>query len=124
MKKLTQINLYTEGWLKGFGPPGLEKDPGSAGTVFNNFISAVIGLMTIIAVIYFTILLISGAYAMMSAGGDSKKLQGAQTRISNGLIGLVVVISAIFVIKLIGWIFGIEMILNPAEFISTYKLGG
>ena len=123
MKKISQINLWSGDKIEGLGRLGLEGEgAGLAGGIFNKFISAVIGLMTIIAVIYFTFLLISGAYAMMSAGGDSKKLQSAQTRISNGLIGLVVVISAIFVIKLIGWIFGFEMILNPAEFINTYQL--
>lgn len=107
MKQLADIEL---GPLRGFGPLGNPEGTGVA--TFSKFISTMIGLMTIIAIIWFTFVLFTGAIAMIGAGGDKQALESARKRIINGLIGLVVVIAAIFILDLIGNIFGIPNILN------------
>jgi len=100
----------------GIGPLGLEggKD---APTVFSTFFSSVIGILTIVAILYFVVILFTGAIGIISAGGDKASLEGARKRISTGLIGLVVVISAIFIIDLIGTILGFP-ILNIVELLN------
>ena len=106
--------------LKGFGPLGLEaKSPGEAPTVFNTFLSSVIGLLTIIAAIWFIFLFITGAIGYMTAGGDKGKIESSSKRMVNGVIGLIIVIAAIFIINFIGWAFGLQYILNPAGFIEA-----
>lgn len=105
--------------FKGFGALGLEtKTPEDAPAVFNTFLSAVIGLLTIIASIWFIFLFISGSISYMSAGGDKGKIESATKKMSTGLIGLAIVVAAIFVINFIGWAFGLEFILNPASFVE------
>lgn len=102
--------------LQGIGPLGLEgKSSSDALGIFSNFISVAIGLMTIIAIIWFTFVLITGAIAMISAGGDKAQVENARKRISTGLIGLVVVIAALFIIDLIGTLIGIPNILNISQ---------
>lgn len=116
---LSDINLFDQGNLKGFGPLGLEQgqDPGD---IFNKFISNAIGLMTIIAFLWFIFLVIIGAIGIMSAGGDKNAIQTNTKKITNGLIGLVVLISAIALIQLIGKLFQIDnFILDPATAIKN-----
>ena len=110
MKYLAQLDF---GQLKGFGPLG--NPEGSGINLFSKFISTTIGLMTIVAIIWFTFILISGAIGMMGAGGDKQAMESARKRITSGLIGLVVVIAAIFILDLVGTLFGIPNILNIGE---------
>jgi hypothetical protein len=55
---------------------------------------------------------------MISSGGDKNALESARKRISSALIGLAVVVASIFVIELVGKLLGIDLILNPAEFVQ------
>jgi hypothetical protein len=118
---LSQIPLYDpdKGKLEGVGPLGLEGvDPSQAPLTFNTFLSGIIGLMTIVASIWFVFLFLAGAIGIMTSGADKAARESAQKRITNGLIGIIVVVAAIFLIRLIGNILGLELILNPAMFLS------
>ncbi len=110
---LFQIPLAPGGGFRGIGPLGLE---GSATTgaanVFTRFLSITIGIMTIVAIIWFIFLFIAGAYGIMSSGGDKQALEGARKKITTGLIGLVVTIAAIFIVNLVGNFIGIPNILD------------
>ena len=110
MKKLTDIQLYEGGGFTGFGPLG--QGGSDSVSVFAKFISLMIGLMTIIAIIWFVFIFIMGAIGIITSGGDKQALEGAKKKIVNGLIGLVVTILAILIIRLIGSIVGLENILN------------
>ncbi len=81
---------------------------------FITILSNIIGVMTIVAIIWFTFVLFTGAIAWLGSGGDKTRLQGAQKQITTGLIGLVIVIAAIFIIRLIGDLIGIPDILSLA----------
>jgi len=113
MNKLLTINLFPPGGFSGFGSLG--ENVGEGTPIFIKFISGTIGLMTIIAIIWFAFILITGAISMISAGSDKTAVEGAKKRITNGLIGLVVVIAAIFILSLFGLLIGIPGILNIGE---------
>ena len=102
--------------FEGYGPLGLEGG-GDAPTIFASFISTIVGFLTIISFIYFVVSLFSGALGIITSGGDKGRLESARSRITSGLVGLVVVIAAIFIIDLIGSLFGIP-ILNIVELIN------
>lgn len=113
MNKLAQINLFPEGkQFEGFGPLGKPEDSG-IGT-FTDFMTRTIGLMTIIAVIWFVFVIITGAIGIISSGGDKAAYESARKRITTGLIGFVAVIAAIFILDLIGTLFDIPF-LNLGE---------
>lgn len=117
MKNLLVQNIGDP--LRGIGPLGLEeKDPSQAPAIFNRFISSIIGLMTIIAIIWFIFLIIAGAYGIMTAGGDKANMEAARKRITTGIAGLIIVVAAVFIVDLIGKIIGIENILNPAYLLN------
>ena len=87
--------------------------------VFSNFISSAIGLITIIAIIWFVFIFIMGAIGIISSGGDKQAMESARKKITSGVIGLVVVIAGMFVIQLIGRIIGIPEILNITKMFNV-----
>ena len=98
------------------GSPDLTNEVTAVAT-FVNILSNIIGVMTIIAVIWFTFVLLTGAIGWLASGGDKTKLQNAQKQITTGIIGLVIVLIATFLIDLIGSLIGIPNILSVADFI-------
>jgi hypothetical protein len=112
MKYLADIEL---GPFSGFGPLG--NPAGSGINIFSKFISSIIGLMTIIAIIWFVFVFFGGVFGIIGSGGDKAALETARKRITSGIIGLVVVIAAIFIVDFIGGLIGIPNILDlPALF--------
>ena len=114
------------GFFEGLGPLGSGTigwsevcgDAGNAACIFTKFISTAIGIMTVVAFIWFIFNLFIGAIGWLSSGGDKQKLQEAQKKITTNLTGLVIVVSAIFLTKIISLIFGID-ILDLTNFITT-----
>lgn len=113
---LAQIEVFKGTPFSGFGKLGLEGESGEGALgIFSKFISSTIGLLTIIAIIWFVFVLISGAIGMIGAGGDKAILESSRKRITSGLIGLVVVVAGLFIVDLVGSIIGIPNILNLEE---------
>lgn len=118
--KLTQIPLFTNEGLRGKGDLGLEGGVGAdAPSTFETAISTTVGVLSAIAGVYFIIILVLGAISWMSAGPDKAKLEEAQGKIRSGIIGLVMVIAAIFVANIIGFILGFDILLNPTAIIPV-----
>lgn len=125
MNKIAQdIELFdNSSGFSGLGPLGLEgADPGKAPSVFATLISTSIGIITLVAIIWFVFQFITGAIAIISSGGDKASLETAKKKISMGLIGLVVTIFAIFLIRLFGTIIGIPNILNFVDLFTSIQL--
>lgn len=105
------------GILKGLGPLGtFEIDETVAANLFSKVISLIIGVMTVVAGIWFIFQFIIGAFGWLTAGADKAAMENAQKKITNGVIGLVIVVAAIFLIDLLGRLIGLE-ILSPGKFI-------
>lgn len=77
-------------------------------------LSNIIGVLTVVAGITFTVYFFLGAFKWITAGGDSGRVQKARDEMVNGVIGLIVIVAAYGVVGLIGTIVGIR-ILNPGE---------
>jgi hypothetical protein len=113
MKNLSDnLPIAPNGGFKGFGPLGNLPEKSDGIVIFTSFISKVIGVLTIIAIIWFIFTFIAGAISYMSAGGDKAAIESARKKIVNGVVGLIIVIISIFIISLIGYLIGIPDILN------------
>ena len=111
MNYLAQIDF---GELKG---PGTLGNPGGEGiSLFTKFLTSAVGLMTIMGIIWFIFVFFTGAIGIIGAGADKQALENSRKKIVTGVIGLVVVIAAIFIIRLMGTIFGINFLDLPALF--------
>lgn len=109
-KFLSDITVAPPGGYSGIGTLAKPSDPGQGGAFydFSKIISMSIGVLTLVAFIWFLFVLITGAIGVMNAGGDQKALESSRKRITNGLIGLVVVIASLFIVDLIGMIIGVD----------------
>jgi len=107
------------GGIEGLGPLGLEgRGSEEAPTLFNQLFSTVVGVMTVIGFVWFVIQFLLGAVGVITSGGDKAALESAKKKLSTGIIGVVVVIAAIFIIDLVGYILGVNL-LGGATFIDT-----
>lgn len=121
INKLAQIDLAPDGGYKGFGPLGLEN--GEVGSIiFVRFLTSAVGVITVIAIIWFVFIIITGALGIITSGGDKASNENARKKITSGIIGLVVTISALFILNLIGTILGIPNILNIVGFINILEI--
>jgi hypothetical protein len=111
------------GPLRGFGTLGLEGQTEASGAIgiFTKFLSSTIGLITIIAIIWFVFIFFTGAISWITAGGDKAALESARKKITSGLIGLVVTVAAIFIIQLVGTLIGIPNILRLPELFNQIQ---
>ncbi len=87
---------------------------------FANILSQIIGVMTAIAALWFIFTLFTGAISWISAGSDKQALDNAKKKITNGIIGLFIVIAAYALIGIIGYFLGID-ILNVVDLLNKLQ---
>jgi len=91
-------------------------------TAINTIFSQVIGFLTIVAGLAFLIYFIIGAINWITAGGDAKKVDTAKSYMTNGAIGMVVIVAAYSIIWIIGQVLGLN-ILDPGDTFSKITNG-
>lgn len=102
---LAQANFKLEG-------PGIVPDLTNPAKPAENLISQIIGILTIVAVIFFIFQIIFAGYAMISSQGDPKKIEVGHSRLTNGILGLTIVVVALGVGVFIASLLGINDPLN------------
>jgi len=78
-----------------------------------DYVSSIIGVMTIFASIWFLFQILYAGYEWISAGGDTKKISAARDRITHAFIGLVIVVGAWSLLAVAGQFFGYNTLVNP-----------
>ena len=114
------------GTLKGLGPLGFEGETitkEGAFTLFNNTISIIIGLLTVIAGIWFLFQVIIAGFQWLSSSGDKASIENARNKLTHSVIGLVIVVMAFAIISIIGNLLGIEF-LKPTEVLQSFPFAG
>jgi hypothetical protein len=109
MNNLLSQTEQNIGNITGIGPYG------TSGNAFNQLaavLTMIIGLLTLIAGVWFVFLLITGGIAWMSSGGNADKLANARSRMLSGAIGLAFVVAALFLAEIFGGLIGFPDILN------------
>jgi hypothetical protein len=82
----------------------------TAGAYFQKIIPSFIGLAFAIGVLIFVFMLIAGAIQWIASGGDKAALEGARGRITNAIVGIVILFSVFAIIKIIEKFFGIDIL--------------
>jgi hypothetical protein len=78
--------------------------PTNIGTLIGNVLIYVFAAGAIALLFY----LILGGFQLMLSRGDPKAMQGAQSKITNALIGFVIIIIAFFIVQLLGQLLGLQ----------------
>jgi hypothetical protein len=91
------------------GGAGIQPDVNAkvATNQLENIISTTIGALTLIAIIFFTLQLIFAGYSFMSAQGDKSKVEAARKRLTDGILGITIVVVAYGVGALIASLTGL-----------------
>ena len=84
-----------------------------AGAAFGDLLSNFIAFATYISGILLLVYLVYGGISYAMAGGDEKAVGKAKQILTNGIIGLVIVVAAIIIVQILGGILGFENILAP-----------
>lgn len=92
------------------------------GTIFENVISTVLGVFTIIGGLMFIIYFALGALAWITAGGKQEQLEKARNQMTTGLIGLIILVAAYSLFYIVGLILGINF-LEPASLVEDMVTG-
>lgn len=74
-------------------------------TLFENVVRAAVSL----AVVALFLMLLTGGFSFLFSGGDPKKLEQARGTLTNAIIGLVVIISAYLILRIIQVFTGVEV---------------
>ncbi len=77
---------------------------------FQSFIPAVIGLALVVGTLIFFFVLVIGAIQWIVSGGDKAAVESARGKISNALIGVVILFSVFVVIMVVEEFFGIKIL--------------
>lgn len=111
---------------EGLGPFAKIVSSGGEGLKsLTNIISAIIGVMTVAAGIWFLFNFIIGGIQWISGGGDKHALESAQQRITNAFIGLVIVIAGFTILSLASVFLGYDfLITNPDNVMKSLFPGG
>lgn len=76
---------------------------------FQNALPAAVGLGFVIGAIIFFFMLVVGAIQWIFSGGDKQSLESAGGKLSNALVGILILFAAFAVINLIEIFFGITI---------------
>jgi hypothetical protein len=76
---------------------------------FQSFIPNLIGLGFVVGTIIFFFILILGAIQWISSGGDKQALEGARGKVTNAVIGIVILFSVFAVINIVEAFFKIKI---------------
>lgn len=86
--------------------------PQEATSKTEDVISAVIGFLTLFAVLYFTIQIILAGYAYLSAQGDSDKVKKARNQITQSILGIAIIVVAIGLVSFVTNYIGLSSVFN------------
>jgi hypothetical protein len=78
--------------------------PADLGALISNSLTYIFSAAAMLLLVY----LILGGFQLMTSRGDPKAAQGAQAKITNALIGFVIVVFAFFIVQIFGQVFGIQ----------------
>ncbi|KKU29137.1 MAG: hypothetical protein UX80_C0019G0008 [Candidatus Amesbacteria bacterium GW2011_GWA2_47_11b] len=111
--------------LEGIGPlgtaicdPALRKcNIALALDKFDTILSVTVGVMTVVAGIWFIIQVFTASIEWLSSGGEKQHLQNAQKKLTHSFIGLFLVVAAYGIIIALGRIVGLDLLINPTKII-------
>jgi len=92
-------------------PFGVAPGADSAATT-ENLLSKILGILTVIAFIYFAFQIIFAGLALISTEGDKNKAEAAKKRLTDGVLGLTIVVLSMGIGSLLATLLGIPNVFN------------
>ena len=77
---------------------------------FRELIPRMVGLAILVGVLIFFFIMITGAIQWITSGGDKAAIEGARGKITNAIVGVVILLSLFALLKVIQDFFGIKIL--------------
>lgn len=90
--------------IKGDGNSGISSVPSDVPTIITNITNILFGVAGIVLVF----MIISSGYKFMTSAGDPKAMAAAQAKLTNAVLGIIIMFVSYWVVKLILEFFGIN----------------
>jgi len=118
------LDLFEGTNLQGLAGSGEFENPADPATLLEKVLSGTIGIITIVAFVWFVFLVITGGVGIMFSNGDKNAVATGSKKIFNGLIGIVIILLTLVIIRVLSMLLGLDSVpfLNPAEFIKNFSL--
>lgn len=79
------------------------------GTVIGKLISNIVGLLFMFAFLLSLLYLLMGGLQWITSGGDKAQLESARNKITNAIVGLIIVAAAYAIFTLVGQFLGLDV---------------
>lgn len=100
--------------------PGIQvTDSDSAATQLEGILSSVLGFLTIVAVIFFLVQIILAGYGFISGQGDEKKIAMSRKKLTDGILGLTIVVVAFGLTAFISSLLGLGNVFDLNTFVNN-----
>jgi len=109
--------VFAENAISGLGIQPVSRE--ESVSQLESIISSIIGFITIVAFIFFVFQVIFAGYSFISAQGDEKKLEAARSKLTNGILGLTLVVIAFGFTAFLARILGLGDVFNLQQFFTT-----
>ena len=120
MAPLTNKLLAVDYQISG---PGLSPTDNIDATVkIEQIVSNLLGILTLVAVVFFAIQIILAGYGFISSNGDEKKMEANRSKLTNGVMGIFIVIVAVGLGRLIAHLLGLNNPFDIQAFFTTLGL--
>ena len=103
MKQLAQLDLNT---IETNALPGFRFAGGTIGDVITRAVPYIFAAAGIMLLLY----LISGGFSYMTSAGDPKAIQAAKGKITNALVGFLIIFISYWIVQLISVVLGLQTI--------------
>lgn len=100
--------IFAQGIVNPALPGSLGGGSGAGPSAIGSIISALVGFFLILSFVATLVYMLLGGFDWVTSSGDKTKLQSARDKITNALVGLVVVGASWAVMMLVGTFTGIE----------------
>lgn len=77
---------------------------------FQKFVPSLIGLGLVIGVIIFTFIMLIGGIQWIVSGGDKAAVESASGKVTNAIVGLLILFALFAILKLLETFFGINIL--------------
>ncbi|AKM83108.1 hypothetical protein A2422_04010 [Candidatus Woesebacteria bacterium RIFOXYC1_FULL_31_51] len=74
------------------------------------FLPNAVGLMFVVGIVIFLFMMLLGAISWIASGGEKSAIEGARGKITNAIIGIVLLLSTFALLKIIEVFFGINIL--------------
>jgi len=103
--------------------PGLTPSSGIEATkMFEKLTSNILGVLTIIAFLFFAVQIIFAGYSFISSGGDEKVMETSRKKITNGILGIFIVVVSIGLTSLFAKLLGLKNPLDIGAMFTSFGL--